>query len=152
MSIPDTFRLSNLKDSIKKFFNAELKTARGIHTVFDNMLKQPANMDRWVGIRVGDRGHKRFTFVPVEVFTCTRRDPEGFRNAQLVDTIVSLTLDDTKDDWMRRIPLYKSHPTDPWTEIGTLLFQEVIESGDMETEDNTKVRVLTIKMSFASGM
>jgi hypothetical protein len=51
---------------------------------------------------------------------------------------------------MRRIMFFASHPTDAWTEIGTLMVDEITESPRMEAEDETKFKVLHVRLRTAS--
>jgi hypothetical protein len=82
--------------------------------------------------------------IMVEIYCCTRKDNEGFRLAQLRDTVFNYLSDDSATDGFPRIPFYASHPTDAWTLLGSILVTEVIESSQMEADDGTKYKILTL--------
>ncbi len=154
MTLPGQSRSANIKDSWKKYLNTNIKSAN-VAVIFDNMLKQPKiqgrPMERWVGCKIGQFIAGTIAEQVIEVWCCTRRDSEGYKCAQLRDTVYGLLTD--SEDVFKRIPLYRSHPTEAWTVIGQMLIRKewIIESGENEGEDNTKIRKMTIKTRFASG-
>jgi len=160
MALNPTAREANVIDSIKKYFVDNIYTTEGIAVTFDDSLSQPkvqgspSEVDRWVGIETGDLELDTLSEFFLEIYVCTRKDNEGFRNAQLRDTIMGYLVDSegTYTDGMMRIPFYRSVAGgfSNWTLLGNLLIQDVIESGRMKTPDETKFKVLTVRLRFAS--
>ena len=154
MALPGQSRSANIKDSWKKYLNTNLKSDV-IHVTFDNALKQPKTqghpIERWVSLKMGQFSSGTIAEQVVELWCCTRRDSEGYKSAQLRDTVYGLLTD--SEDVFKRIPLYRSHPTEAWTLIGKILIRKewIIESGESEAEDNTKIRKLTVRTRFGSG-
>jgi len=154
MTLPGQSRSANIKDSWKKYLNDNVKTDT-VHVTFDNALKQPKTqgrpMERWVSCKIGQYVGGTLAEQIVELWCCTRRDSEGYKCSQLRDTVYELLTD--SEDVFKRIPLYRSHPKEEWTVIGQMLIRKewIIESGESEGEDNTKIRKLTVRTRFASG-
>ena len=155
MTLPGQSRAANIKDSWKRFLNVNLRTET-VYVAFDNSLAQPSvqgrPMEKWVTIRIGQFVPGTLSDQIVEFYCCTRRDAEGYKCAQLRDTVYEL-LTDIKDAF-KRIPLYRSHPTAAWVEIGKILIHRewIRESGEVEGPDDTKIRTLTVRTRFASGL
>lgn len=156
MTFPATARAANIKDSWKKYFNDNLRSD-SIYVSFDANLVQPKTqgrpMEKWVSIVLGQYINKPLASQVVEIFCCTRRDSEGFKCAQLRDTVMALITD--SDDKFKRIPLYQStaSPSATWTTIGQINIprDEIIEAKEGELPDNGKLRTLTLITRFASG-
>jgi len=154
MTLPGQSRSANIKDSWKKYLNDNVKSS-SVYVTFDNAMKQPKvqgkAMDRWVTCKIGQYLSGVLATQIVELWCCTRRDSEGYKAAQLRDTVYGLLTD--SEDVFKRIPLYRSHPTEAWTVIGQMLIKKdwIIDSGESEGDDNSKIRKLTIKTRFASG-
>ena len=93
---------------------------------------------------------KLLSDILVQVYCCTRQDNEFFKLSQLRDTIVEgLSVDPNsgQSDNMKRITFYKSDPIlANWSVIGALLVTEVIESISMEGPDETKYKILTVRL------
>jgi hypothetical protein len=53
-------------------------------------------------------------------------------------------------DTMRRIPFYQSHATNAWVLIGSLMIDEITESARMEAEDETKFKILHVRLRTSS--
>ena len=154
MALPGQSRAANIKDSWKKYLNTNLKSDT-VYVSFDNSLKQPKvqgrPMERWVTCKIGQHLPGVIAEQIVEFWCCTRRDSEGYKCAQLRDTVYGLLTD--SGDVFKRIPLYRSHPSETWTLIGQMLIRKewIVESGESEAEDNTKIRKLTVRTRFGSG-
>lgn len=85
-----------------------------------------------------------------EMWLATRKDPEGYRLAQLRDTVMGYLTTEDETDGMRRIPFYRSYASQAWTSLGSMLVQNVAESAEMEAEDGTKYLILTVTLRFGS--
>jgi hypothetical protein len=157
MALDPTSREANIRDSVKKFLVDSLYTTEGINLFFDiglatpRLQGQPIEADRWVVINFGSLEIGVMSEFQIDVVCCTRKDNEGFRLAQLRDTVFGYLTDNTQIDGVRRIVFYTSyeHPT-PWVVIGGIMIMEIIESRQMPAEDGTKYKILTCNLRFAS--
>jgi len=152
MTLDSTARQSNIMDSIKKYFVDNLSYS----LTFDKALSAPnirgKLVDRWVSFVLGDMELGHMSSIYLDIYCCTRQDNEYFKLAQVRDTVYDLLIDvdANKTDTMARIPFYASHPTDSWTLLGTLLVQEIIESSNLEADDETKFKILHVRLRTAS--
>ena len=156
MALDPTARLANVKDSLKKYFVDSLYTGEEIPLTFDKGLATPPTLqgtavDRWVSINFGLLDMEALSTLLLNIFCCTRGDAEGFRLAQLRDTVMGYLTDTDQSDSMKRIPFYRSRASGAWTLLaGGFMVQDVTESGELEAPDETKYRILTAKFRFAS--
>jgi len=154
MTLDPTARRANFKDSLKKFFVEELETGKGVELMFDKSLSTPdlinKDVNRWVNVDLGDIDRSYMSQIHIDIYCCTRKDPEGFRLAQLTDTVMELLTDATTTDGMKRISFYRSHPTDAWTLLGAFVVSEIIESREMESVDETKYIIMSCLLRTAS--
>ena len=155
MTLHATARESNVIDSIKKYFIDNLETIDGYAVTFDKALSSPKlqgrTIDRWISVAIGPLSLGSLSTLSLDVFCCTRRDNEGFKLAQVRDTVMGrLTNDGSPGDGKVSIPFYQSHPTNPWVLLGGMLIVDVIESKRMEAPDETKYKILTVVLKFAS--
>ena len=155
MSLDPTARLANCMDSIKKYLIDNIYTTEEIQVSFDKVLNTPdiqgVTVDRWVGVKFGPVTMDSLSSLTLDLFLCTRKDPEYFRQAQLRDTVMGYLTDNTKTDGMARIPLYRSYANQPWELLsGGFIVQDVIEGPQYELEDLTKVKQLTCILRWGS--
>lgn len=151
MTLNSTARQANIWDSIKKYFVDNLSYS----LTFDKALSAPnlrgKTVDRWVSFRLGSIEMGDMSNIMLDIYCCTRKDNEFFKLAQMRDTVYDLLVDPTvTTDTVRRIPFYSSHPTQAWTIIGYLLVTEIIESENMEAEDETKFKILHVRLRTSS--
>lgn len=150
-------RESNYKDSVKKFFVDGLQTAEQIPVTFDKMVNFPdvfqegfrnkdERIDRWVSIISGDIVERTplITAYPV-IYVCTRRDFEGFRLAQLRDTVRGLL------EESRAIPFYRSYaPPVEWELLTYMDVEHLGESAQLTTKDDTKFKRISVRLKWAA--
>ena len=158
MSLDATARESNVRDSLKKYFTDSLKSSEKIPITFDTSLSVPKlqgkDVDRWVSIRIGPMKRVTLSEVIVSFYCCTRKDNEGFRLAQLGDTVMGCLTPDSDDedntDGIKRICLYRSASGGytNWEEVGSLLVTNIDESSEMITTDKTKYKILTVTVNW----
>lgn len=152
MTLDATAREANLKDSVKKYIIDNLGSYCPI--TFDRSLEAPRLQGRavtkWISVLFGYINREYMSEAMIDIYCATRQDNEGFKNAQLCDNVMGVLTDTTYPHGMAMIPFYQSHPTDPWTLIGGILVQDVRESRVMTTEDETKYKILTARLRFAS--
>jgi len=154
MSLDATAREANFRDSIKKFFVDTFKRGEKIPLSFDTGLGKPdlklKAMDKWMSYNWGTLSLGKMSTAFGDVYVCTRRDAEGFKLAQLRDTVVGHLIDTDQTDGMKRIPFYRSYSDQAWDLIGGILVQEIIESAEMKGPDQSKYKILSLKLRFAS--
>lgn len=154
MTLDPTARESNFRDSWKKFLVDNVYTLSGIQVTFDKTMAVPKltgnkEVTRWINVRFGDLHRQHLSAGIVEIFCCTRQDNEGFRLAQLGDTVMGYLSNNTGDGIMR-IPFYRSYPTQAWVKIGGIVVQDILESEQLNAEEETKYKILTVISRFAS--
>jgi len=154
MALNATAREANYRDSIKKFLVDNLKTVEGIYLTFDKTLATPnirgRVVKRWITVGFGSMARGTMSDSVFELYCCTRQDNEGFKLAQLGDKVMGYLTNSTNTDVPAYIPFYQSHPTQAWTLLGGIVIQSIIESDEYETEDETKVKLFTVRTRFAS--
>ena len=155
MALDPTARESNFRDSIIKFFVDNIETA-SIPVVFDKGLAQPViqgqpiTIDKWVNVNFGDMDVGTLSYAIVDVVCSSRKDDEGFKLAQLRDTVMGYLTDTTTTDGMKRIPLYRSYASQAWELIGALLIVEVIESQQFVAKDETKFKTMSLDLRWSA--
>jgi hypothetical protein len=154
MALDPTAREANLRDSIKKYMVDNLATIESLNLSFDSTLATPLlsdkSVDKWVIVNFGSMHRGDMSMTTLEIFCCTRKDNEGFKLAQLVDTVMGYLTVSTGDDSTCRIPFYRSYPSQPWENIGGIVVQDIFESEQLLAEDDTKYKILTVVLRFAS--
>ena len=154
MALDPTARETNVRDSVKKYFVDSMHPT--YHLMFDkgmskpNVQGTPSEVDRWVSINFGRMDRGTLSEHDLRIYCCTRKDNEGFRLAQLSDAVVGYLSDDTATHGMKTIPLYRSYENQAWTLIGGLLVQEIIESQQNTTDDETKYKILNVRLRWGS--
>jgi len=62
-----------------------------------------------------------------------------------------LTPDSSVPDGIKRITFYRSFPSPtPWIVIGGIIVNDIIESPELDADDETKYKVLTVRFKFVS--
>ena len=157
MTLDATARQANILDSIKRYFVDTFETGASIPVTFDKGLSEPdlqgVTVHKWISVNMGDMSIGLLSDILLMVYCCTRQDNEGFKLAQLRDTVFEgLSVDTaTADDNYKRIPFYKSAPNIAnWTLLGSLLVQDIIESKNLEAPDETKYKILTVRLRTPS--
>lgn len=157
MTLDPTSRESNIRDSLKKFFVDNIQTTEKIPMLFDKTISvpkltgTPSPVDRWVNINFGNLDIDTMSSHNIEVFVCQRKDPDGFKATQLRDTVVGYLTDTSTTDGMKRIPFYQSFPSPTaWVLLGAMIVQGINESQWLDADDETKFKVITVTLRFAS--
>ena len=154
MGLDPSAREANIRDSVKKFFVDGLHRTDSIPLIFDKGLSSPkvqgTEVDRWVSVNFGDTKMSEMGYQILNIHCCTKKDPEGFRLAQLRDQVMDYLVDIDQTDSMKRITLYRSRATGTWTNIGALLVDDIMESKQFETEDESKYKTLTVRLRWSA--
>ncbi|MFA5397507.1 MAG: hypothetical protein WC346_15970 [Methanogenium sp.] len=149
-----THRESNFRDSVKKYFYDNLFTTEGIAVSFDRSLSTPKvqgiEVDKWYAVVIGEIELGTLAEGYVDIYCCTKKDPEGFRLAQLRDKVMKYLIDTSMTDGMARVTFYRSSATETWTSLGKMVIQVQGESRQMEAEDYTKFKVITIRLRWGA--
>ena len=157
MALDPTARESNFRDSVKKYFTDSIETAESIPLSFDKALATPNLQGKavhtWVNILFDGIVLGTMSEIGLRIFCCTRQDNEGFKLAQLRDKVMGYLVNDgTVSDEMVRITLYRSYANQSWESIGSLIVQDHFESAQMEAPDETKYKIITVRLRTASKM
>jgi len=154
MTLDSTAKEAYVKDSLKKFFVDSFFTTEGIKLTFDKGLAVPKvqgiEIDRWISITFGSVAMSFMSSFDLDIYICTKRDDEGKRLSILRDIVVGYLTDTAQTDGMKRITLYSSHPSSAWTDIGSFLVTDIIESSYFTTEDETKYKIVTARLKWAT--
>ena len=152
MTIDATVRESNIRDSIKKYFVDGLYTTEGVELLFDKLLSSPkvqgVEVDKWYAIMIGELDLGTLSEITLDIYCCTKKDSEGFKLAQLRDKVMNYLIDADQTDGKARITLYRSSATESWTNIGGMMVQIDSESPQMEAEDNSKFKIITVRLQW----
>lgn len=153
MALDSTAREANFRDSIKKYFVDNLS----VPLTFDKALSSPdiqgKTVHKWVTVLFDTIQLGTMSEISLRLFCCTRQDNEGFKLAQLRDTVMGYLVNDgSVGDGQVRIPFYRSHAVDAWTLLGSLLVIDIFESAQLEAPDETKYKILTVRLKTASKM
>jgi len=131
-----------------------LVTVEGLNLSFDTSLATPylsnKTIDRWVIVNFGDLHRDDLSTGTIDIVCCTRKDNEGFRLAQLSDTVMGYLTVSTGGDSTKRITFYRSYSDQDWTVIGGIVVQGIYESPQMLAEDGTKYKIISVVLRFAS--
>jgi hypothetical protein len=154
MSLDPSSRESNVRDSLKKFIVDNIESNSGVPVSFDRGLSSPAvqgtEVETWVAVSFEAVGIESLAEAYIELYCCTKKDPEGFRLTQLRDTVFGYLIDGDMSDGMKRVPLYRSRQAGGWTQIGSMIIQEIVESRQFVAEDETKYKVITVRLRWGS--
>lgn len=155
MALDPTARETNYMDSMKKYIVDSMWTVERVPISFDPSLanpKIPNNMEltTWLNVRFGDLYRDDLSRAVLEIRCASRQDNEGFKLAQLTDKVIGY-FTTTSGDGIKRITFYRSYPSPtPWTIIGGIVVQDIMESAVYMADDETKFKVLHIVLRFAS--
>lgn len=154
MALDSTAREANVRDSIKKYFKDSFQTSEGVKVTFEKTLSPPVTggveADRWIMVNVGEMVRESGASIAVELYCCTRKDTEGFKLAQLVDTVLGYLTNSAMTDGMARVTLYRSYRDEAWENIGGMLVYDIKESPELESSDLTKYKIINCKFGWGA--
>ena len=155
MALDPTAREANIRASFKKFLIDNLYTVEAYKLTFDKGLAIPKlqghEVDQWVAVQFGaiDTGEALST-QNFNIFCCTRKDKEGYELANMRDTVLGYLTDIDQPDGTRRIPLYNSNVARPWPQVESMVVILDPESAQMTASDETKYKILSIRLKWGS--
>jgi hypothetical protein len=146
---------ANVNSSLKKYF----VDALGINITFDVSLASPdirkqgtGAVNQWYNISFGQFGRQVLSEYDFEIFCLSRQDFEGKKLVDMSDVLMSLLLDSTKSDGMRRIPFYDIKTT-PWALIGAMVVQEINDTPVFTlSEDETKMKIFSVRLRWGTAI
>jgi hypothetical protein len=151
MALDSTAREANARDSFKKYMIDNLNKIEGEPLTFDRGLTIPkiqgTEVEKWISVMFGQFTSDTISTYQVNITCASRKDPEGYRLIQLRDRVVGYLY--ASDGGPARVTLYKSNAT-PWLSIGSMLVYVDTESGQMEADDNTKFKVIPIRLRWGA--
>ena len=149
MALDPTAREANVRDSIKKYFVDALEPQTTV--MFDKGVSTPDNaVEKWVSVNFGMMDMGTVSDFYLRVYCFTRKDNEGFKLSQLRDLVMGFLSDTSQTDGMARIPFYRSYESQAWVLLGALLVQEVVESEQLLLDDETKYKILTVRLRWGA--
>ncbi len=150
-------RESNYKDSLKKFFIDNLSVNEGIPVTFDKMLNFPdvfqesfqmrdERVDKWISVISGGILEQTpFITAYPSIFICSRRDPEGFKLAQVRDHVRGYL------EVSRKIAFYRSYSAPiEWDFLTNMTVYHRGESSQLTTKDGTKFKRMSVILKWAA--
>ena len=153
MALDSTARESNVRDSLKKYFIDSFFTAEQVRLTFDKGLAAPSiqgtAVTRWIAVQFGSLVMDTMSEHVIQIFCCTREDPEGYRLAQLRDKVLGYLTDADATDGLKRIPFYKSN-VNPWELIGGLVVLLDPESPQLVADDETKFKIIPFRIKWGA--
>lgn len=156
MALDPSSREANVRDSIKKYFVDNLYKTESIELTFDIGLDTPhiqdpnSPIDKWVSVNFGEFNFDNLSEYNLQVFCCSRNDPEGFKLAQLRDKVMGYLTDGTKTDGLARISFYRSYASQAWELLGALLVFVEQESKQMIGPDGTKYKLIPVTLKWGA--
>jgi len=157
MSLDPTARLSNVLDSIKKYFVDNITGNHGYQIIFDKSLTTPEvfqthSWKKWVVINMGQLNRNE-GYLIIHIFCCTREDDEGHILAQMTDNVMGYLSDTTQTDSLARIPLYRSRATGAWELLQggfVVLVNGEFPNQDLLDKDGTKFSVIDVTLRWVA--
>jgi len=144
---------TNVKSSLKKYFVDVFADAVTFDTSLaspDIRSQGPSVVKQWYNVDFGTFGRQELAEYMFDIYCLSRQDMEGVKLAEMVDTMMDLLLDPSVSDGMRRIPLYDVTLT-PWEVITNMVVQDIWDSPNVDiTEDETKLRVLSVRLRWGA--
>ena len=98
MALDATARDSNVKDSVKKYLIDSIFATEQIKITFDKSLSVPKiqghEVTQWVAVQFGDFIRREpFLQLGLNLYCCTRKDPEGYQLSHLRDKVMGYLTD-----------------------------------------------------------
>lgn len=150
MSLDPTAREANVKDSIKKFFVDNVERSQSVPVSFDKTLSSPKvqgiEVDKWITIVFGDMFPSDVSACDLTIFCCSKKDAEGFKLSQTRDKVIGALYD---ADF--KIPFYQSKPVgQAWVKLGGMVAQIDSQSAEMEADDGTKFKTISVRVKWGT--
>jgi hypothetical protein len=154
MPLDETAKLSNITNSVKKYFVDSLHTTESIPLDFDKSYKEvyaalPGRVDQWMIIAFDPSDMDTLAKLELTLYMYSRKDPEAVNLFLLRDKVMAYLVDTTQTDGLARINLYNA----AWGIIGAaviVLPRGRHESGNFVAEDGTKFRYISASLRWGA--
>jgi len=144
---------TNVKSSLKKYFIDALADAVTFDTSLaspDVRSQGPSVVKQWYNVDFGPFGRQDLAEYMFDIYCLSRQDMEGVKLAEITDDMMALLLNPSVGDGIRRIPLYDVTQT-PWVLVTNMMVQDIWDTPNIEiTEDETKVKVLSVRLRWGA--
>ena len=154
MPLDETAKLSNITNSIKKYFVDSLYTGESIQLDFDKSYQEvyaalPDRVDQWMIIAFDRSDMDTLAKLELTLYMYSRRDPEAVNLFLLRDTVMAYLVDITQTDGLARVNLYDA----AWGLVGAAVI--VLPAGRHESdnyvaEDGTKFRYISAALCWGA--
>ena len=149
MELDSTAKKSNFVYSLKKFILEEIYDQKGILPIFDEFLPPEESTEQWIFVDFGTLDSSTvilsFSFM---IYCVTRKDYEGDKLHDLVDTVIGAFTDTSTTDTLKRVPFY-----DKSTQVqnGSMIVTGCDDGkAGLEAPDKSKFSILTFTVRMAS--
>ena len=154
MPLDETAKLSNITNSIKKYFIDSLYTGESIQLDFDKSYQDvykalPDRVDQWLIIAFDPSIMDTLAELAFTIYMYSRKDPEAVNLFLLRDTVMAYLIDIGQTDGMARINLYNA----AWGIVGAaviVLPKGRQESSNFVAEDGTKFRFISASLRWGA--
>lgn len=154
MPLDETAKLSNITNSLKKYFVDSLHTGESIQLDFDKSYQDvyaalPDRVDQWLIIAFDLSSMGTLAEFAFTIYMYSRRDPEAVNLFILRDKVMAYLVDVAQTDGLARIILYDA----VWATIGAAVI--VLPAGRQESdnfvaEDGTKFRYISASLRWGA--
>lgn len=147
----NTAQYSTIYRSVRKHLIDNLHTAKSIAVSFDRNIMIPyiydKDLTRWVSVLLKDGYPDQLFEQDLEIYCCSRKDPEGINRASLIDSVFDVFIDN--DGNKLSIPLYES---DFETIVGYALPNMRVAQNNIPLEDETTYTLLRVILRWAAKL
>lgn len=154
MPLDETAKLSNITNSLKKYFVDSLYTGESIQLDFDKSYQDvyaalPDRVDQWLIIAFDPSSMDALAELAFTIYLYSRRDPEAVNLFILRDKVMAYLIDITQTDGLARIDLYDA----AWGIMGAAVI--VLPAGRQESDnyvakDGTKFRYISASLRWGA--
>jgi hypothetical protein len=154
MALDETAKLSNIVNSLKKYFVDSLYTTESIQVEFDKSYQDvyadlPDRVDQWMIISFDPSDMDTLAKLEFTLYMYSRKDPEAVNLFLLRDTVMGYLADDTQTDGLARVDLYDAS----WAIVGAAVITLPAirqELGNFVAEDGTKFRYISASLRWGA--
>ncbi|MFW6121412.1 MAG: hypothetical protein ACOC80_11015 [Petrotogales bacterium] len=147
----ETVKYSTIYRSVRKHLIDNLYDTEGIDISFDRKIELPylhnKDLTRWVSVLLKDSVIDQMFEQNVEIYCCTRKDPEGIDRADLVDSVLGVFISDNGNKYT--VPLYES---DFETIVGYATPFPRVAQNNIPLEDETMYTLIRVVLQWAAKL
>jgi hypothetical protein len=158
MALDNTAKLSNITDSLKKYFVDNLYTVESIHLDFGKSYEEvykdlPERVDQWAIVAFDPLTPDTLSELSITIYMFSRRDPESKNLYLLRDKIFNYLIDTSQTDGLARVTIYDTSNPASWVAVGkgvVILPAGRSESANYMADDGTKFRYLSLLFKWGA--